>query len=147
MVTKPQRSETHDFIAVKTRVGIKPLCLVHHKEMSALDDAGWFSCDEPGCEWHWRAASEYECYTSPGAVPYVGKKFQELVACQRPGHGHMFVWAFDPTTEIEVWQCSAEECREQKEREPRNPDSEAILHYNQHLTNRGLECFKVTIGS
>jgi hypothetical protein len=132
MVNEPQSSKTHGFIAVKMREDIKPLCLVHHKEMSGSDDAGLFSCDEPGCESHWRPVSGYECYRFPAAVPYFGKKFPELVGCQRLGHGHMFVSEFDSTTGIEVWHCSVDGCSELMEREPRDADPQTMLHYSQH---------------
>ena len=126
--------EMRHLCEVKMRQGIKPLCPVHHSEMFGPNDEKRerYSCDQHGCNMHWRPQSEY--FAQDLRFP-VGEQGQDLIPCPRGGHGHMFLSAVDTIKCIEFWECCIEGCDQQLERLMESLDSQMPrLHYYQLLS-------------
>jgi hypothetical protein len=94
------------------RAGIRPLCPIHFEEMSGSADQTleFYSCRRPGCDLHWRSASDY--FRLSQGQP--SQQQLEQVLCTKDGHGHKFIARRNGSKTI--WECSVEGCLETEER-------------------------------
>jgi len=101
-----------DTTKLTRRAGIRPLCPIHFEGMSGSADETleFYSCRRPGCDLHWRSASDYFRLSQgqPSQQPL------EHVLCTKDGHGHKFIARRNGSKAI--WECSVEGCLETEER-------------------------------
>jgi hypothetical protein len=97
-----------DTAKLSRRAGIRPLCPIHFEVMSGSADETleFYSCRRPGCDLHWRSASDYFRLSQgqPSQQPL------EHVLCTKDGHGHKFIARRSGSKAI--WECPVEGCLE-----------------------------------
>ena len=104
-----------DTTTPRRRAGIQPLCPIHLKGMSGPtgETMELYSCQKPGCELHWRAASDYFRFFQE--KPFrTFRQLQDQTLCSKPGHGHKFIAG--RMGNKTVWECSVEGCSETEEK-------------------------------